>query len=233
MELIALWKMFRRRWWLMVLPAAAALALTLPEVFQRPGTGWTTSVTLTAAQPPAADEATYEDSSFTPWTASEYLVNALADWVRTTTFAQEVSAAVAEATGIVLDPGAIRASVNADNTRSILRVYLSWGDPDQLTALARAAVDVLQTRNQHYFPQLSAEPAQVIALDDIHLAPLSPGLLDRLRPLLKVALALLAGVALAAAAEYLDDSIHGRDDLEDLAIDVLAEIPRHRGSARV
>ncbi len=233
MELIALWKMFLRRWWLIVLPAIAALALTLPEVLQTPATGWTTSVTLTAAQPPDSDEATYEDSSFTPWTASEYLVNALADWVRTTTFAEEVSAAVAETAGYEIDPGAIRGSVAADNTRSVMRVYLSWGDAEQLEALARAAVDVLQTRNQDYFPQLSAEPAQVIALDDIHLAPVGPGLLDRLRPLIKVALALAAGVALAAVVEYLDDSIYGRGDLEDLEWAVLAEIPRHKGSSRL
>lgn len=228
MELIALWKMFLRRWWLIMLPALVVLALTVPELLNPPAGGFTTTIHLTAAQPPSGEETTYEDSSYTPWTASEYLVNSLTAWVTTSSFADEISAALAEA-GVDISAGAVRGALAADNARSVMAVYISWPDADQLQAIAEAAIYVLQHKNQDYFPQLTAEPAQVIALDDIALAPVAPSLMSRLRPLIKVALALLVGLALAALFEYLDDSIYSRADVEAMELRVLGEIPRHRG----
>ncbi len=228
MELIALWKFLLRRWWIILLPAAVALGLTAQELLAPPGGGWTTTLHLTAAQPPSSQEPSYEDSSYTPWTASEYLVNSLTAWVRTSSFAEEVSRLLA-GRGIEVDPGALRASIASDNARSVMQLTISWPDPAELQVIAEAAITVLQTLNQAYFPQLTAEPAEVVALDDISVVPVAPPLSSRLRPLLKVGLALLAGLALAGLVEYLDDSIRSRQDLEELELPVLGEIPRHRG----
>ncbi|MBN1963389.1 MAG: hypothetical protein JW910_02005 [Anaerolineae bacterium] len=230
MELIALWKFLLRRWWVIVLPALVTLVFAMPDVLNPPAGGFTTTIRLTAAHPPTGNEPTYEDSSYIPWLASEYLVNSLTAWATTGSFAQEVSAALA-ADGLEIDAGAVRGSITADNARSVMALYISWPDAGQLEAIARAAITVMQTRNQVYFPQFAAEPADVIALDDVAIAPTAPGLMTRLQPLLKVALGLAAGLALAALWEYLDDSIRSRDDVEDLEIAVLAEIPRHRGGA--
>lgn len=228
MELIALWKFLRRRWWVILLPALVTLVVAVPDVLTPPAGGFTTTVHLTAAQPPSGEEPTYEDQSYIPWLASEYLVNSLTAWAMTGSFAQEVSAALA-ADGLAIEAGALRAAIAADNARSVMALYISWPDAAQLQAIAEAAITVMQTRNQVYFPQFAAAPADVIALDVVGVAPTAPGLMARLQPLLKVALGLAAGLGLAMLWEYLDDSIRERADLDELGLTVLAEIPRHRG----
>lgn len=230
MELIALWRVFRRRWWLVLLPALGALLLAAPDLLNSPaaGGGWTTLIHFTAALPTEGDETSYEDAAYFPWLASEYVVNGLADWVRTSSFARAVSEGLAER-GIEVEAGAVRAAVAADNARSVMQLYLSWPDHDQLQAMAEVALDVLRHRSQDYFPQFAGQPLQVIPLDDITLTPVAPPLTNRFAPLLKGALGLAVGVGLAALAEYLDDSVHSRDDLEAMALPVLGEIPSHRG----
>jgi capsular polysaccharide biosynthesis protein len=228
MELKALWKMFLRRWWLIALPGVVALALAVPDFLDPPGDGFTTTLRLTAAQSPSGDEPTYEDAAYMPWMASEYLINSLTAWVTTGSFAREVSRDLADQ-GIDISPDAVRDAVIADNARSLMALYITWPDAAQLEALAHAAVAVLQDTNQDYFPQLSTDPALVVALDDVVLAPASPSLLNRLRPVLRVMLALLVGIGLAALLEYLDDSVYSRDDLEAMELAVLGEIPRHKG----
>ncbi|MFC1960917.1 hypothetical protein ACFLYO_09420 [Chloroflexota bacterium] len=231
MELKALWRMFLRRWWIIVLPTVIVAAVTVPQILTPPGGGFTTSVHLTAAQPPTGDELSYEDQSFVPWTASEYLVNGLTDWVRTHTFKEEVSAKLA-ADGVVIPANALYGSFAADNARSVIVLVASWHDAEQLTAIVEAAIAVLQDYNQDYFPQLAAEPATVTALDTVVVYATAPSMMNRLKPLVKVALALLVGLGLAALFEYLDDSIYNRRDVELADLAVLGEIPRHKESFR-
>jgi capsular polysaccharide biosynthesis protein len=228
MELIALWKMFLRRWWLIVLPPVVTLILVAPQLIHPTGGGFITTIHLTAAQPPSGDEPTYEDGSYTPWTASEYVVNSLAAWVTTDSFLSDVSSGLA-AEGIDISVSDMRKQIVADNARSVMAIYLTWPDEAQLEAMARVAVSVLQDYNQRYFPQLAAEPAQVIALDGVVLKPVPPSLLERFRPAIAVMLALIAGIALASLLEFLDDAIYGRDDVDEIELAVLAEIPRHKG----
>lgn len=232
MELKAVWSMFWRRWWLVLLPVLVVGALTAPELLDAvsggspaAGGSWTTVINFTAAQPPSGQELGYEDAGYFPWLASEYVVNGLADWVTTGSFTAEVSAALGEA-GLAIDAGALRPAFAPDNARSILRLQISWPDADQLQAIAEAAVDVLQTRSGVYFPQFAAQPAEVIALDSIALAPVPPPLTNRFMPFVKLALGLAVGLGLALLVEYLDDSIRTRADLEALALPVLGQIPR-------
>lgn len=233
MELKALWQMFLRRWYLIAIPLGIALALTAPDLLamvqggENTGGGWTTVIHLTAAQPPTGEELGYEDAGYFPWLASEYVVNGLTDWVRTSSFATEVSNGLAER-NIEIEAGVIRGVIAADNARSVMQLFLTWPDHDQLQAMAEVAVNVLQNRNAVYFPQFAVEPAQVIALDEIILTPVAPPLTNRFGPLVQIALGLVAGIALAVIVEYLDDTVYSRDDLETLSLPILGEIPRHR-----
>jgi capsular polysaccharide biosynthesis protein len=229
MDLIALWKMLVRRWYLILIPAVIALVFAVPDLRTPPSGGFTTTVRVSAAQSPGDNSPTYEDFSYIPWLASEYLIDNFTIWVQTRSFGEEVAALLA-AQGIEVDPGAVAGSIAADNSRSVMAMTIGWPDADQLRAIAAAAIEVLQTRNQAYFPQSAVEPPQVIALDEITIAPAPPGLLTRFQPLVKVVLGLLAGLGLAAVVELLDDSIHGREDLEELGLAVVGEIPRHKGA---
>ncbi len=228
MELKNLWKMIRRRWWLILIPPAVVLALTYPALLNPPGGAFTTAMHITAAQPLAGIERTYEDASYFPWLAAEQLIDALTMWARTSTFAEEVRLAAAEQ-GVALPPRALLGAFAADNSQMVMRLIITWPDADQLEVIARAAVEVLKNRNRDYFPSLADNPAQVIGLDEPVLSPVAPPLLTRYRPVVQIALALAVGLGLAALLEYLDTAVHSREEVEALDLPVLGEIPRHRG----
>lgn len=228
MELRQLWKIAQRRWWLILLPALTAFAYAAYTTIKAPpGGGYATSIRFTAARPPDSAAQGYEDSAYYPWLASEYVVNALTDWVRTSTFAEEVSARLA-ADGVEIPAGAIQGSVSADNERSVMVLYLNWGNPDQLQAIAAAASAVLQERSGVYFPQVGQGGLVVVPLDDPAVGAVPPSISARLDPLIRLALGVAAGVALAFLVEYLDPSLRERSEIETLGLAVLAEIPRQR-----
>ncbi len=233
MELIALWQLVKRRWWLIGLPALVALLVTLPQLkaVVNPPLTYTVGLRLTAAAPPETEIAgvttPYEDSAYTPWLASEYVVINLAQWVPSHSFAAEVSAVLAER-GITLAAEDIRGSFVADSFRSIMVLYVNRDDREEARLLAEAAVTVLQTRNQAYFPQFAAQPGRVVALDEIEVGEVAPPITTRLMPLVRIALGVLAGIGLAVLAEYLDDTLRTRADVEAMGLPVIGEIPRKR-----
>jgi capsular polysaccharide biosynthesis protein len=231
MEIIALWKWFLRRWWIILIPPVVVLALTFQAFLNPPGGAFQTNVHVTAAQPLAGEEETYEDARYMPWIAAEQLIDALTMWTRTGSFAEEVRLAAGER-GVELPANALLGAFAADNTQMVMRVTITWGDPAQLEEIAYAAIDVLQHRSAGYFPPLADLPAAVVALDDPVIAPVGPALLARLQPMGKILAALALGLLLAAAVEYLDDSLRSREDVEALELVVLAEIPRHKGGAK-
>ncbi len=228
MELRELWRIARRRWWLILLPALAAGALALSRVFTAPvpGAGFATSIRFTAATPPEPETAGgYEDREYYPWLTSEYVVNALTDWVRTSSFAAEVSAALAEQ-DIDVPPGAIQAGIAADNERSVMVLYLSGADGEVLARTAEVAADVLENRSGEYFPQFGESGVEVVALDVPAVAPVPRPLSAQLEPLVRFALGLAAGIALAFLVEYLDPTVRERRQVEALGLPVLAEVPK-------
>lgn len=238
MELRELWAVMARRWWLIALPALVAALLTLPALPNviSPPVNFTAAVRFTVSQipgeagatEPAPGRSTFEDESYIPWLASEYAVINLAGWMRTESFAREVTAALAEQ-DLEVDPAAVQGAINADAVRSIMTLYLSWPDAAQLERIAQAAIYVLQERHQVYWPQLAAARGVVTALDTPKAAPAASSLADRLAPLFRILIGLAAGIGLAFLAEYLDSGIRNREEAEtSLGLPVLAEIPPHR-----
>jgi capsular polysaccharide biosynthesis protein len=237
MELIAIWHLFTRRWWLMVLPAVVALIVTLPtlkNVVSPPPT-YAVQVRLTAAAPPKAETASdttpYEDSVYVPLLASEYVAVTLPHWITSDTFADEVSRLLSEQ-GTSIAPGDLRPAFHGDSFRSIVTLYVNWDDATEIRAIAEAAITVLQSRNQTYFPQFAAEPVQVVPLDNVNVSQVASPITVRVAPLIKIMLGLAAGIGLAILAEYLDVTVHTRDDVETLGLSVLAVIPRERSRFR-
>ena len=231
MELIAFWQVLGRRWWLIALPALVALAVTIPSLGDvvAPDVSYQVALRLTAAVPPEAEDATssapYEDSVYVPLLASEYVVLNMPYWVMSDNFAADVSAEAA-AQGVEIAPADLVGAFAADGFHSILTLYVSWDNAGEIRALAEAAVTVLQTRNQTYFPQFAAQPVLVVPLDDLSVDEVAPPITARLLPVMRIVLGLVAGVGLALLAEYLDRSIRTRDEVEALGLVVLGEIPR-------
>lgn len=229
MELYALWHVIRRRWWLAAIPVIVA-ALFAAARYEPPPTMWTTGMRFTAGQAPAPNATPgatgpYEDASYVPWLASEYLVNALTHWVQTGSFAQAVSEELA-ARRVEISAGALAGAFASDNQRSVMAVYITWHDPEQLPQIAAAAVAVLQNQSDDFFPQTAAGPVTVMPLDDIGVGEVPPSITSRIKALLPVAIGVVAGLALAFVVEYLDPTVYAREELEAMGIEVLAEIPR-------
>jgi len=233
MELITLWNLFKRRWWLIVLPAAVALLLTLPSLKNviSPPVTYSVQMRLTAAAPPDAqvegEPTPYEDSAYVPLLTSEYVVVNMSHWIMSDRFADEVSTVLIQQ-NITISGEDLRGAFYSDSFRSILTLYVGWDDSEEIRAITDAAVTVLQTRNQDYFPQFAAKPVQVEPLDDVKVNQAATPLTTRLMPLLKLAVGLAAGLGLAVLAEYLDQTVRSTADIEALDLPVLGEIPRER-----
>jgi hypothetical protein len=231
MELRTLWKLVKRRWWLMAIPALAALVLTLPSLKNvvSPPVTYSVRVRLSAAAPPEAEiegvTTPYEDTVYVPLLASEYVVVNMPHWITSDTFAAEVSRVLDEQ-GTGIPAGNLEGAFFADSFRSILTLYVSWDDAAEIRDITQAAITVLQTRNQTYFPQFNAVPVEVVALDAIDVVEAAPPITVRIAPLLRIAVGLVAGVALGVLVEYLDNTVYDGADLEALDLPVLAEIPR-------
>jgi capsular polysaccharide biosynthesis protein len=229
MELKQIWAVIRRRWWLILLPVIVAGILIVPSLRAAlaPAAGYSVSIQFTASQAPSGDSSTrsFEDQSYIPWLASEYAVNNLASWITSESFAREVSVKL-QAQGKTIEAAVLRSVIRADSARSIMRLYItSWPDADEIKLIAQAAIDVLKEMNQVYFPQFAAQKAEIVAQDSIIVTPLATPLTNRLSPLLRLLVGLVAGLGLAFLADYLDPSIRSRAEVEALDLPVLAEIP--------
>ncbi len=225
MELASVLRILLRYWWLVLIPVLITGALALPALLNRDAAvsgGFTTMMRYSAAQ--ELDAIPNRDGDFQDvWLASELTVNALTDWIRSGSFARAVAEEAAER-GVTLDPAALR--IAADNQRSVGQIFLSWHDAPQLAVIAESSVEVLRTRNAAAFPQLGGEPAQVTLLDDPVVVPAPPPLTDRFAPLIRVGLGLIAGIALALLAHYLDPMVRRREDVESVGLPIIGSIPR-------
>ncbi|MCA9906652.1 MAG: hypothetical protein KC547_22510, partial [Anaerolineae bacterium] len=137
----------------------------------------------------------------------------------------EVATAVM-AQGVEIPPGALYGRFSSDNERSVGQVGIGWNDAAALDVIAKAAIEVLQTRNAVYFAQLGGTPATVTILDEPRINPAPPPLTDRFGPLIRIGLGLVAGVALALLAHALDPALRRREDVEALGLPVISSIPK-------
>lgn len=224
MELRQYWKMFLRRWWLVVIPALVVLGFGL-ATYQAPTISYNVGMRFLVSQAPGEATTTLDEQRYYNWLGSEYVVNGLTDWVSSGLFAQAVSDHLAEQ-GVVVPAGAIQGSLVADNARSMLTVSMTFGDAELLEQMIWGVSAVLQNENQ-VLPQLGGQTAVVLPLDTPVINPISAGIRDQLDLPLRIILALGAGVGLALLFEYVDTTIHGRDELkETVGLPILGEIPK-------
>jgi capsular polysaccharide biosynthesis protein len=225
MELWIWWKVLVRRWWLAVVPVVVVGVYVL-VTYSAPGTVYQVVMRFAAGTEPAGLSEDYD--RYYPWLTSEYVANGLADVAVTGVFAQAVASRLAESE-LEIPPAAVQGAIVTDNAQSILVVYLTWPDAEQIVAVAEAIIAELTEGGAAYFPQLQGIEPAVRLLDAPAPVPLSPGLRSQLMgPAVKVGLAAVVGVALALLWHYLDPTVREAGELEDLGLQVLVEIPRRR-----
>jgi capsular polysaccharide biosynthesis protein len=220
MELRTYWKILRRRWWLVVVPVLV-VALYAAATYTPPRPVYQVVMRFSAGTKPAGLSEDYD--RYYPWLASEYVANGLSDVARTGAFAE----AVAERVGDPGLAGAIQGSIVTDSAQSVMVVYLSWPDAAQIVDVAEAVSAELTQNGAAYFPQLTGVEPAVHRLDTPSPVALAPGLRTQLMgPAVKIGLAAGLGVALALLWHYLDPTIREAKELEEIGLEVLAEIPK-------
>ena len=91
--------------------------------------------------------------------------------------------------------------------------------------IAQAAVEVLRSRNDAYFPQVGSAPAAVTVLDTPVVVAAPPPLTNRFAPFIRIGLGLIVGLALAFLAHYLDPTLRHREEVEALGLHVVGTLP--------
>lgn len=223
MELRTYTKILLRRWWLVAAPVIVVVVYVV-ATYAPPVTSYRVVMRFSAGSVPAGLSVDYD--RYYPWLTSEYIANGLADIAETGVFAQAVAARLGEA-GQDVAPGAVQGAIVTDNAQSILVVYLTWPDPQQMVAVAEAVIEELTQNSRAYYPQLEDLEPVVRLLDEPAPAPLPPTLRAQLLgPVVRVGLALFVGVGLAFLWHYLDPTVQEVEELEKLGWEVLARIPR-------
>jgi capsular polysaccharide biosynthesis protein len=249
MELREYWRILVRRWWLALLPALVVVAYTA-LTYDPPPTVYQAHMNFAAGLPLENKPEDFTYDGYYAWLTSEYIANSLADIARRERFAAAVSARLTQAgvtmpDGSPIPSGAIQGAIASDNAQSIFVIYVTWGDPDTLLAIADAITLELTENTGTYFPQLlDPEPSQLQSdlsqgegqallvpparrVDDPVPAAVPPSLRSQLTgPAVRIALGLAVGLGLVFLLHYLDPTIRERAELEALGYEVLAEIPR-------
>lgn len=225
MELRRYWKLFIRRWPLVVLPAAVVLAIGL-ATYQAPPPLYNAGVGFIVAQRPSLEALTSDQERYHNWLASEYIVNALVDWVEGGAFAEAVSQQLAAEEKGEVPAAAIHGGLVVENERSKLVLSFSHGDASTLAAIVEAATTVLVEQSNNAIPQLEEDPAVFVELGAPVISQVPPGIRSQLDLPLRVVLALVTGGGLALLVEYFDPTVRERDEVEALGLSVLAEIPK-------
>jgi capsular polysaccharide biosynthesis protein len=232
MELREYWRIFARRWWLALLPALVVVAYTL-LTHDKPPTIYQAHMNFTAGLPPETNPNQYSYDGYYAWLTSEYIANGLSDAARRERFAAAVGARLA-ANGVLMPdgapipPGAIQGSIATDNAQSLFVVYVTWGDPDTLLAIADAVTLEMTENAGNYFPQLADLPVPPARRVDMPVpVAVPPSLRNQLTgPAMRMILGVAVGLALVFLLHYLDPTVHDRAELEALGFNVLGEIPR-------
>lgn len=92
--------------------------------------------------------------------------------------------------------------------------------------MIEAVIKVLTEQNGEALPQLGGETAVLTQLDQPMIGQIPVGITSQLDLPLRLALALAAGIGLALLVEYLDPTIRERDELLEIGLPIMGEIPK-------
>ena len=224
MELQRYWQILKRRWLLVLIPAALVLVIGL-ATYQSPAPVYNTGVRFIVGQTPGENAGLMDEQRYYNWLTSEYIVNGLTDWVKGGEFAVAVSEQLAKQ-GHEIPAQAIQGGLAADNARSMLTISLTYGDSDRLAIMMDGVIAVLLADNSQALPQLGGDTALLTQLDQPVVNGIPSGIRGQLELPVRILLALFAGIGLALLVEYLDPTIRDRQEAQRLGLDILGEIPR-------
>jgi capsular polysaccharide biosynthesis protein len=230
MELGIYLRVLIRYWWLIValvvvVGVGSYVLRPQPAPVYQAGIRFTIGVNA-----PTYAQANGYDPILTSYQASEYIRDDFVEVVQSDLFADDVTAQLRKAgvNDITVRKGAISAAI--EKQRRLMSMTVTWNSADRATKVVEAAVKCLSENNPKYFAQLGSSPAMITIVDTPTVSRVGASLREQMDIPIRVALALLAGIALAFILDYLDQSVRDARDAESLGLQVIGEIPR--GSKR-
>lgn len=218
MELRQYWRIIWRRWWLIVALPTIVLVVSL-VTYKPPAAVY--QATMRFAIGIQGDEPVSTVSGegrSDAWLASEYLADDLSEVLKGGNFAARIGQQV----GFEVPAG----SISASREHRIMTVHITWGNDDEVRAIAEAVGAAVEDGGADYFPQLAGVEAKAVLIDGPGIGQVGRSLKDKLDLPIRLFVALVAGVALAFLWDYLDDTVRGRAEVEALGVPILGEIPR-------
>ena len=230
MELRQYWRIVQRRLWIVAVLLLLVLAVSLAFEPARVPTYQATMRFMMGLEPEDKSGDYYAYDKYYTWLAAEYLIDDAAELVRSSSFAAAVSKRLA-GRGISVPAGVIGGSTQAGQLHRVLTVSVSWGNEDQLADIAEAVMAVLPDEIARHLSQVGTSGVTASLIDPPATVLVGPSLREKLDVPLRLALAVVAGVAIAFLLDYLDDTVRTRQELDEAGVAVLAEIPpaRRRG----
>jgi capsular polysaccharide biosynthesis protein len=219
-EIREYWRILRARWYIPVVLTVLTVAFTLLTA-RTPTPTYVATLRFTIGVN-ADPNVIGQDPILGAYQASEYIRDDFVYVLSSEMFANDVNT--------TLNDPALKISKNnltgaVEKQRRIMSLTVTWNNPDEAKRIAAAAAQTLAAQNAKYFAQLGSQRATVTIIDGPDVAPVTPGLRERLDIFIRAAIAFAAGVVLAFLLDYLDDSVRGASDVEKIGLKVMGEIP--------
>ncbi|MBC8077206.1 MAG: hypothetical protein H7Y32_14105 [Chloroflexales bacterium] len=215
-----------RFWPLVALLPLLVGAFTLSAALTRP-LRYTSTARLTVSQalPPGFAPDTLRDQ----WEGTEFLIDDIPQIVRSTVFAQDVSATqVARDAG--LGESAALGGLSAETFHRTVTLRAVADRPEQANALAQAAIETLGANGLKYWGRdaVGSESGINVAVIDAPVAASGRELRQIASEVaLRTVLGLAAGLGLAFLLHYLDTRLRSPHEVEELlGLPVVGTIPR-------
>lgn len=219
----------RRGWWIVV--GLPGLTLLLWWV-RPPAVDRSVAARLTVAVDVVPDGGGGGRTEGTAAEVGEALIDDLSRILPGAAFAAAVNARLPAAAAVA--PGEISGAVSAEDRHRVTDVTIrrAAADAARLEGIAAAVADELVENGGAWAARLGTDGAVITLVDGPHVAAVPASLADRLALPLRLALAVLVALGLAAARHAADPVVrHASDAAAAAAAPVLAALPR-RGRRR-
>ncbi|GIV98062.1 MAG: hypothetical protein KatS3mg057_2719 [Herpetosiphonaceae bacterium] len=226
MKLQQFLKIVRRSWLLVAVPPLLALLLSVATLrLPPPRYALTAKIAVTQSVIAPPDSSVPDFNSYHSWAASEYIADDLPAIVTTETFARDLQAWLKQQRGIDMAAAEIRAGLSADRVHRVINLHVAAPSPEAAQAIAEGTAALLEEKGLAYWDRREQGGLNVALLE---VPP--AGVENRWRQpawtvVLRVVLALGAGLFLAFVRYAADPIIRDEDDLEALGLELIAAIP--------
>lgn len=226
MELRQYWQIiWRRVWILVVFTVIAGIASFVLSPRVQTSYNATTRV-LVSIRPEIRNTGFFTYEEYYTWLTSEYLVDDLSEFVKSTAFTRAVQD---ELGGEPVDSINIEGIQRSKKTHRLLSLTAVSRDAAQAEKVAAAAGRVLEKNGSSFFAQLSKDNAAIVMIDTPVAVPQVSGMRSNLEIALRTSLGLIVGLGIILLLDYFDTSMRNASEVERiLGVPVLGEIPAEK-----